>query len=123
MRLLADENLNRREVGMLRSRGHDLVWIEEETPGISDQAVLSRATAEERILITSDKGDFGRLIFRDKQKAPPGVVLFRIRRENRTPSEIAQIIVNTLESRSNWVGHFSVVHNEDDIRPRPLSNL
>ena len=106
---------------MLRSRGHDLVWIEEETPGISDQAVLSRATSEERILLTSDK-DFGDLVFRDELKAPFGVILFRIRRENRLPSEIAQIIVNTLESRSNWAGHFSVVHDEDDIRPRPLPN-
>lgn len=123
MRLLADESLNRLEVGMLRSHGHDLVWIEEETPGISDQAVLSRATSEERILLTSDKGHFGRLIFRDKQKAPFGVILFRVRRANRSPSEITQIILNTLESRSNWAGHFSVVHDEDDIRPRPLLNL
>ena len=121
MRLLADENFNSLEVGMLRSRGHDLVCIEEETPGISDQAVLSRATSEERILLTSDK-DFGDLVFRDELKTPFGVILFRIRRENRLPSEIAQIIVNTLESRSNWEGHFSVVHDEDDIRPRPLPN-
>ncbi len=122
MRLLADENFNRLEVGMLRSRGHDLVWIEEETPGISDQAILSRATSEERILLTSDKGHFGRLIFRDKQKAPLGVILFRIRRENRSPSEVAQIIVNTLESQSNWAGSFFVVHDENKIRQSPLPN-
>lgn len=107
---------------MLRSRGHDLVWIEEETPGISDQEVLSRATSEERILLTSDKGHFGRLIFRDKQNAPLGVVLFRISRENRSPSEVAQIIVNTLESQSNWAGSFFVVHDENKIRQTPLPN-
>ena len=121
MRLLADENFNRLEVEMLRSHGHDLVWIEEETPGISDQAVLSRATSEERILLTSDK-DFGDLVFRDRLRAPFGIILFRIHRENRSPSEIAQIIINTLESQSDWTGHFSVVHNEGDIRRSSLPN-
>ena len=121
MRLLADENFNSLEVRMLRSRGHDLVWIEEETPGIDDQTVLSRATAEGRILLTYDK-DFGDLVFRDKLKAPFGVILFRIRRDNRSPSEIAQIIINTVESRADWTGHLSVIHDEDDIRLRPLPN-
>ena len=119
MRLLADENLNRLEVGMLRSRGHDLVWIEEETPGISDQMILSRATSEERILLTSDK-DFGDLVFRDKLRAPFGIILLRIHLENRSPLEIAQIIVNALESRSDWAGYFFVVHDENGIRRRPL---
>lgn len=122
MRLLADENFNRLEVGMLRSRGHDLVWIEEETPGISDQEILSRAISEERILLTSDKGHFGRLIFHDKQKTPLGIILFRIRRENRSPSEAAQIIVNTLESQSDWTGSFFVVHDENKIRQSALPN-
>ena len=120
MRLLADENFNRIEVEMLRSRGHDLVWIEEETPGISDQMVLSRATSEGRVLLTSDKGHFGRLIFRNKQKAPFGIILFRVRRDNRSPSEVAQIMANVVESRSDWTENFFVVHNENDIRQRPM---
>ena len=120
MRLLADENFNRIEVEMLRSRGHDLLWIEEETPGIDDQMVLSRATSEGRVLLTSDKGHFGRLIFRHKQKAPFGVILFRVRRDNRSPSEVAQIMANVVESRSDWTENFFVVHNENDIRQRPM---
>ena len=123
MRLLADENLNSPEVNILRSRGHDLVWIEEETLGIDDQMVLSRATSEGRVLLTSDKGHFGHLIFRNKQKAPFGVILFRLRRNNRSPSEIAQIMANVVESRSDWTGHFSVIHDEDDIRSSPMPNL
>ena len=102
---------------MLRERGHDLVWIEEETPGIDDQAVLSRATAEERILLTADTGHFGRLVFIDKQKAPYGIILFRIQ---KPPTERAQTIVTALESRTNWQGHFSVVRDENDIRMTPL---
>ena len=119
VRLLADENFPRLVVQELRSRGHDLVWISEETPGISDREVLARATTEGRILITFDKEDFGELIFRDKQKAPFGVILFRIQQDipNRT-----QTIVTALESRSSWAGYFSTVRDEDDIRPRPLPN-
>ena len=102
---------------MLRSRGHDLVWIEEETPGIDDQTVLSRATAERRILLTADKGHFGRLVFKDKQKAPYGIILFRIQ---QLPSEKAHTIILALESRTNWEKHFSVVRDENDIRMTPL---
>ena len=119
MRLLADENLNRLEVQMLRARGHNLVWIEEEAPGIDDQAVLSRATTERRILLTVDKGDFGRLVFIDKQKAPYGIILFRIKHP-QPPSERAQTMVATIESRTNWEGHFSVVRDENDIRMKLL---
>ena len=115
MRLLADENLPRLAVQRLRSRGHDLVWVKEERPGITDPEVLSFATSEKRLLLTFDKGDFGKLIFQDKQKAPFGVILFRIRNEC-SPSEIAQIIVNMVEQQSNWAGYFSVVHNENRMR-------
>ena len=118
MRLLADENLNRLDVQMLRAGGHDVVWIAEETPGIDDQAVLSRATTEERILLTADKEDFGELVFRDKQKAPYGIILFRI--HNQKPSERAQTIILALESRTNWKGHFSSVRDENNIRMKPL---
>jgi predicted nuclease of predicted toxin-antitoxin system len=120
MRLLADENLPRLAVQTLRSRGHDLVWVKEERPGITDPEVLSFATSERRILLTFDKGDFGELIFQGRQKAPFGIILFRIRNE-RSPSEIAQIIVNVVEQQSNWSGHFSVVHNENRMRMIPLS--
>ena len=103
---------------MLRSRGHDLVWIEEETPGIDDHAVLSRATDERRILLTADKGHFGRLVFIDKQKAPYGIILFRI--QNQSPAKRAKTTVTAIESRTDWQGHFSVVRDENDIRMTPL---
>ena len=102
---------------MIRSRGHDLVWIEEETPGIDDQVVLSRATAEGRILLTCDK-DFGDLIFRDKLKAPFGVILFRI--PQNTPDRTRTIIAE-LESRTGWAGHFSTI-DENGLRRRRLPN-
>ena len=46
MRLLANENFPGLAITALRSHGHDVVWIREDSPGISDHDVLSRATAE-----------------------------------------------------------------------------
>ena len=89
-----------------------------ETPGIDDQAVLSRATAEERILLTADKGHFGRLVFRNRQKAPYGIILFRI--QDQKPYVRAQTIVTAIESRTNWQGHFSVIRDENNIRMTSL---
>ena len=109
MRLLADENFPRSAVQMLRSHGHDVLWIMEETRGIDDRAVLSRATSERRILLTLDK-DFDELVYRNKLKAPFGIILFRI----------PQTIVAVLESRTDWTGHFFVVRDENDIDMRPL---
>ena len=120
MRLLADENLHHLVVQSLRLRGHNLVWVHEERPGIIDSEVLSWATSDRRLLLTCDKRDFGQLIFRGKQKAPSGVILFRIRNDC-SPSEIAQIIVNVVEKRSDWAGHFAVARNENSVRMRPLT--
>ena len=41
MRLLADENFPYDAVVALRDEGHDVVWIREAAPGISDKEVLS----------------------------------------------------------------------------------
>ena len=116
MRLLADENFPGLAIKALRSHGHDVVWIREDAPGISDRAVLSRATAEGRLLITFDK-DFGELVFRLGSNAPSGVILFRI--PSDSPLVVAQTAVTVLESRTDWAGHFSVV-DENRVRMTPL---
>ncbi|MDE0298746.1 MAG: DUF5615 family PIN-like protein [Candidatus Poribacteria bacterium] len=119
MRLLADENFPRVTVRLLRSCGHDLMWIHEITPGINDVLVLARATTEKRTLITFDK-DFGDLVFRQKFKAPAGIILVRI---SSTPtSVVSRIAVTALDSRIDWTGHFWVVRGENDIRMRCLPN-
>ncbi|HAJ62175.1 MAG TPA: hypothetical protein DCP31_25480 [Cyanobacteria bacterium UBA8543] len=40
----------------MRQQGHDVAWIRTESPGISDPEVVSRAQAENRILLTFDIG-------------------------------------------------------------------
>ncbi|MCE2396001.1 DUF5615 family PIN-like protein [Candidatus Poribacteria bacterium] len=119
MHLLANENFPGLAITAIRSRGHNVAWIHEDSPGISDHAVLSRATAEERILITFDK-DFDELVFRLGLNAPSGIILFRIPPDS--PSFVAQTAVTVLESRTDWSGHFSVVE-ENRVRMTPLISI
>ena len=106
MRILANENFPGEAIEALRKRGHDVVWVRTDAPASTDREVLARASAENRILITFDKG-FGELAFRRGLPASSGVVLFRIL--PTSPSRVAQMTVETLESRTAWAGNFSTV--------------
>jgi predicted nuclease of predicted toxin-antitoxin system len=116
MKLLANENFPLDAVEALRQSGHDIVWIRTESPGIDDQQVLAIAQVEQRLLLTFDK-DFGELAFRAQLPAKSGIILFRI----STPSsvEVAEVVTNILNSRTDWSGHFSVI-TDRRIRMRPL---
>ena len=46
--------------GTLRAAGHDVVWAGEWEASPSDDDIIARAAADERILVTLDK-DFGEL--------------------------------------------------------------
>lgn len=116
MRFLANENFPLDAVELLRQNGHDVVWIRVESPGISDPEVLSRAQAENRILLTFDK-DFGELAFRSRLPASVGIILFRIKAPSG--SIVAQKIAQVISLRDDWCGHFAVIE-EDKIRMRVL---
>ena len=59
--LLADENIHPLVVSGLRARGCDITTAADlGLAGASDQAIISRATAERRVVLTHDP-DFGRL--------------------------------------------------------------
>ena len=84
MRLLVDENIDRRAVSLLRTAGHDVFYVREENPSTADPNLLQQATREQRTLLTYDKG-FGELAMRRGILAPYSVVLFRLSGE--VPSE------------------------------------
>lgn len=109
MRILANENFPGDAVDELRQRGNDVKWIRTESPGITDREVLAIAQTEKRLLITFDK-DFGELAFKQNLPSECGIVLFRI--TPTSPAIVAKIAAVALESRTDWMGHFSVV--EDD---------
>lgn len=52
MRFLADECCDTELVAYLREDGHDVLYVLERKPGVSDDEVLLEAYNEERILLT-----------------------------------------------------------------------
>ena len=76
MRFIADEGVEARIVERLRFEGHDVDYVAELAPGITDDEVLDFANTGRRVLITVDK-DFGELIFRLRRVAA-GVLLVRL---------------------------------------------
>jgi predicted nuclease of predicted toxin-antitoxin system len=77
---------------------------------------LEKALTESRLLLTFDK-DFGELVFHKGAKASCGIILFRI--SIPSPAKAAEKVVTSLESRSDWENHFSVVEDAM-VRMRPL---
>ncbi|HTS76926.1 MAG TPA: DUF5615 family PIN-like protein [Bryobacteraceae bacterium] len=63
MNIVADESIDRQIVDRLRSEGHQVLFIAELYPGISDAEVLARSREHEALLLTADR-DFGELVFR-----------------------------------------------------------
>jgi predicted nuclease of predicted toxin-antitoxin system len=60
-RLLADENFPRPVVEALQALGHDVVTVQEMGLGdssVSDEAILERASTEQRAVLTLDRRDF-----------------------------------------------------------------
>jgi len=116
MRFLANENVAATVIRELRQRGHDLLSVKESMRSERDDVILARAQAEQRVVVTHDK-DFGELAFRSGLSASCGVILFRL--SGTDPTTDNQRILEAVESRTDWAGHFSVV-TENRIRMRPL---
>jgi predicted nuclease of predicted toxin-antitoxin system len=96
VKLLADEGVDRQMVQLLREAGHDLRYIAELHPGISDENVLEMANDEERKLLTTDK-DFGELVYRQKLLSN-GVILARL--SGLTPDSKAKILLEAIEDHA-----------------------
>jgi predicted nuclease of predicted toxin-antitoxin system len=116
MRFLADENFPKHGVETLRELGHEVSWVRIDAPGSSDPAVLRRATADERVLITLDK-DFGNLAVRHGLPASSGVVLIRV--GGSAPPAVSEAVRRLLGSGHGLAGKFTVVQG-NRIRQRTL---
>jgi len=108
VRILANENFPGEAIKELRSIGYDVIWIRTDAPGSKDHAILERAEAEKRVIVTFDK-DFGELAYRLHLHFSSGIILFRI--STPSPEIVAQKVVAVLESRADWEGHFSVIED------------
>lgn len=115
MKLIADENVDRAIVLQLRADGHDVSWISELSPNVSDEVVLEQAIHLGAILVTEDK-DFGELVYRRKL-AHLGVILLRL--EGLDNLTKAHTISDLLRDYSDQLpGAFTVVM-PDSVRVRP----
>ena len=114
-KLLADENIPRKTVEILKNEDLDITSVSETSPGLSDRAVIEQANKENRIIITFDK-DFGELIFKERLKVK-GLILLRI--APASPEHIAERIRHTL-SQVPPLENKIVTVREDRTRATPL---
>lgn len=96
MKLLLDEMLTPRIAVALRERGHDAVAVKEmpDVIGAPDEAIMARARAEGRAVVTNNTRDFRRLHAEAVTPGGPGshglVLLPSTLR--RTQADVAQIV-------------------------------
>jgi predicted nuclease of predicted toxin-antitoxin system len=102
---------------MLRADGHDILYAAETLRGVSDEELLTRAFAENRILLTQDK-DFGELVYRLRRPAL-GLVLLRFDVGDRA-FKIPRLRELLEESAERLPGSF-VVLEVTKVRFRPLT--
>jgi predicted nuclease of predicted toxin-antitoxin system len=114
LNFLCDEGVERHIVEALREAGHQVAYIAEIDPSISDAEVLRRAADSEAVLITSDK-DFGELVYR-QGRAHAGIVLVRL--HGLDPVRKAAVVAAAIEQYGESLpGAFCVVE-EDRLRIR-----
>lgn len=60
--IIADENIERHWIDLLRGKGHEVLSILEAYPGLSDRNIAALVKEYSGMLLTEDK-DFGELVF------------------------------------------------------------
>lgn len=115
MRILANENVPGPVVRLLRERRHDVKWIAETSPGITDAQVVALARRGKRVVLTLDK-DYGHLLT-GPGRPLAGAILVRLAAFK--PGEQARIVADAIDGREDWAGHFSVVE-PGRVRMTPL---
>ncbi len=96
---LLDQNLSPALAALLAEAGHDTVHVRDlNLSRASDERVMSRAVADDRVLVSSDT-DFGELLARTNAGAP-SLLLLR-RQSGRRAAQIAGLIAANLDSISD----------------------
>ena len=111
---IADENIPKETVDLLKKQGVDIVSVTKFASGLSDTEVLNLANKNGRIVITFDK-DFGQLIFKEKRKTK-GLILLRF--APKSPQQIAKRIQQVLTTNIRMENSVVTV-KKDSIRVTP----
>ena len=102
MKLLLDEMMDPAVAAGLRARGHDVVAVSEVPAlrGLSDPTILAAAGADDRVVVTEDRGDYRRLanarILADQPH--PGLILTSNRRWPRGNRRTVGRLVRALDA-------------------------
>jgi len=119
MKFLADENVEKPIVDMLRDYDHDVLYISEFMKRSIDEQLLEQANLESRILLTNDK-DFGELVYL-QEKNSVGIILMRfISERSAVKTKFMLHLINNYSDR--LLGYFTVI-NEAKIRFRKLKQF
>jgi predicted nuclease of predicted toxin-antitoxin system len=114
MNLLADESIDGQIVYRLRQDGHQVHYVAEMEPGISDDTVLDLANRETALLLTADK-DFGELAYR-QGRITFGIVLVRL--AGLLSTHKADIVSSILHQRLKELQHAFTVITPGTVRLR-----
>ena len=108
MRFLVDVGVGRKVEEWLLRNGYDTKAVRDINPKMNDEAILSIATSESRMVITIDK-DFGELVY-NSGLVHSGVLLLRLEDAN-ADKKIRTIEKILTEHLSNLSNNFCVFQN------------
>ncbi len=114
MKILADENIEREIIEVLRETAYDVLSVKESYIGSSDEEVLQIAEKENAIILTNDK-DFGELVFRYSLKSR-GVVLLRL--GNLPLTDKIEKTIETIQTHEAELENAFTVISENSVRIR-----
>ena len=115
MNFLADEDVDFAVVPKLRSDGHEVLYVAEMSPGISDDEVLATANDKNALLLTSDK-DFGELVYR-LRRISSGVLLMRL--AGLSPASKAELVSSVIREHDEQIRNTFTVITPGMVRVRP----
>lgn len=119
MKFLVDNCLSPEVAEALRRGGHDAVHVRDYELGhASDDEVLDRGVAEDRVLVSADT-DFGGLLAA-RGSTVPSVILYRRQGRRRPVEQVVVLLTNLPAIQADLMAGAVVVIDNDRVRVRRL---
>ena len=112
MRFIVDECAGPTVARWLAAQGHEVFSVFDSARGISDEKILERALAEDRIVVTNDK-DFGEHVFR-LRRHHAGIILLRL--DDAKSAMMIKVLEKLLANHAAWLPNHFVVVTETQVR-------